>query len=254
MDILRLALLILGALFIGVMLLYYWATSENKMKFLHQVARLKFSRSSDKEAMDAVLATPPSDEYDNEPDAEDIADLSDLTLPVTEPEIDIDALGPISALADEPGMPDETIIIALNVMARQGQCFHGLDVLDALEKQGFVFGEMNLFHVYPDQATNGRPVCSLANTAEPGNFDMAAMEELETPGLLLFMQLPGPLQGKLAFDRLLQLGRALTEQLDGVLCDESRSVLTLQTIGHIKEKIEAFHLKQKISSQNQPRP
>ena len=254
MDTLRLALLILGALFIGVMLLYYWATSENKMKFLHQVVRLKFSRSSNKQAMDAVLATSPSDEYENEPDAEDIADLSDLTLPVTEPEVDIDALGPISALADEPGARDETFIVALNVMARQGKCFRGLDVLDALEKQGFVLGEMNLFHVYSDQATKGTPICSVANTVEPGSFDMAAMEELETPGLLLFMQIPGPLQGKLAFDRLLQLGRALTEQLDGVLCDESRSVLTLQTIGHIKEKIEAFHLKQKMSSQNQPRP
>lgn len=250
MDTLRLVLLILGALFIGAMLMYYWATSENKMKFLHQFARLKFSRSTDKETMDASSATPPSDEYDSEPDAEDIVALSDLTLPVTEPEVDVDALGPISALVDEPGASGETFIVALNVMARQGQSFHGLDILNALEEHGFVFGEMNLFHVYPEQATNGRPICTLANTVEPGSFDIAQMEELETPGLLLFMQLPGPLQGKPAFGRLLQLGRALTEQLDGVLCDESRSVLTLQTIGHIKEKIEAFHFKQKISSQN----
>lgn len=250
MDTLRLVLLILGALFIGAMLLYYWATSENKMKFLHLFAWLKFSRTTDK---DAILTTPPSHQYDDEPDAEDIATLSGLILPVTEPEVDVDALGPMSALSEESSASGETFIIALNVMAKQDQHFHGLDILKAVEEQGFVFGEMNLFHVYPDQATKGRPICSLANTVEPGNFDIDRMAELETPGVLLFMQLPGPLEDKQAFDRFLQLGKALTEQLDGVLCDESRSVLTLQTIGHIKEKIEAFRFKQKMSSQNQHR-
>jgi len=243
-------LFIVGALFIGGMLLYYWATSENKMKFIQQFPRFKFSRASNKHVMPDV---PPPPEYTDEPDAEDIAALSGLTLPTSEPEIDIEALGPMSAITEEVGMSGEIFVVALNIMARQGQRFDGADILTAMHDQGFVFGDMNLFHVYPDQASRERPLCSLANTVEPGSFDMDHMAELETPGLLLFMQLPGPLEAKLAFDRLLQLGRALSEQLDGVLCDESRSVLTLQTIGHIKEKIEEFHFKQKISSLNHHR-
>ena len=197
--------------------------------------------------------TAPLPEYDDEPDAEDIATLSDLTLPISEPEIDIDALGPMSAIEEESRATGETFVVALNVMAREGQRFHGLDILNATQEQGFVFGDMNLFHIYPDEADKHRPLCSLANTIEPGSFDIEHMAETETPGLLLFMQLPGPLEGKLAFERLLQLGRALAARLDGVLCDESRSVLTLQTIGHIKEKIEAFHFKQKMSSLNHHR-
>lgn len=250
MGTLRLILLILGALFIGGMLMYYWATSENKMKFVRLFPRIKFSRAANK---DVMPASTPSPEYDDEPDADDIATLSGLSLPITEPEVDVDALGPMSALAEEPGASGETIIVAMNIMAREGQRFHGLDVLNAITEQGFVFGDMNLFHIYPDQPAKGRAICSLANTVEPGSFDIEQMAELETPGLLLFMQLPGPLEGAVAFEHLLQSGRALAKQLDGVLCDESRSVLTLQTIGHIKEKIEAFHFKQKMSSLNHSR-
>jgi cell division protein ZipA len=250
MDTLRLILLILGALFIGGMLMYYWVTSENKMKFVRLFPRVKFSRAANKDVMPATTLPP---EYDDAPDAEDIAALSGLTLPISEPEVDIDALGPMSAISEEPDARGETIIVALNIMAREGQRFHGLDVLNAIGEQGFVFGDMNLFHAYPDQPAKGRPVCSIANTVEPGSFDIEHMAELETPGLLLFMQLPGPLESTVAFERLLQLGRGLAEQLDGVLCDESRSVLTLQTIGHIKEKIEAFHFKKKMSSLNHHR-
>jgi len=249
MDTLRLVLLILGALLIGGMLVYYWATSDNKTKFTRLFSWLKFSRATNK---DVMPATPPS-EYEDEPDAEDIAALSGLTLPISEPEVDLDALGPMSAIAEEAGATGEIFVVALNVMAREGQRFHGLDILNATREQGFVFGDMNLFHVYLDETDKRRPLCSLANTVEPGSFDIEHMAEMETPGLLLFLQLPGPLEGKLAFERLLQLGRALAEQLHGVLCDESRSVLTLQTIGHIKEKIEAFHFKQKMSSLNHHR-
>ena len=250
MDTLRLVLLIVGALFIGGMLMYYWATAENKLKFIQQFPRFKFSRAANKHVMPDV---PPPPDYDDEPDAEDIAALSDLTLPTSEPEIDIEALGPISAIAEDSGGSGETFMLALNIMARQGQRFHGPDILSAMHDQGFVIGDMNLFHVYLDQSTRERLLCSLANTVEPGSFDLEHMTELETPGLLLFMQLPGPLEAKLAFERLLQLGRALSQQLNGVLCDESRSVLTLQTIEHIKEKIEEFHFKQKMSSLNHHR-
>jgi cell division protein ZipA len=252
MDTLRLILFILGALLIGAMLLYYWVTSEKKPKLSHLFGWLKFLRSTDK---DEILATtPPPQPYDDEPDAEDIATLSGFSMPVTEPEVDIDALGPMSALTDDPGTPGEIFVVALNVMAREGECFQGIKIHEVVQELGFVFGDMNLFHNYPDKATQGTPVCSLANTIEPGTFDLEHMAEMETPGLLLFMQLPGPLNGKDAFDRLLELGRKLAEQLNGVLCDESRSVLTLQTIGHIKEKIDAFYFKQKMSPQNQRHP
>jgi len=245
MDTLRLILLVIGAIIIGGMLIYYWVTSDKKTKVASLFSFLKFSRSPKKDTASEIQQ---SHEYEDEPDAEDIAALSGLSLPLREPEVNLDELGPISALTEEPFAGRERLIVVLNVMAKQGIQLHGLDILNAMRDQGFEFGDMNLFHFYVDLSSKSRPLCSIANTVEPGTFDIEHMAEMETPGLSLFMQLPGPIEGRLAFERTLQLARALAEQLEGNLCDESRSILTLQAIGHIKDKIEAFHFKHKMSS------
>ena len=250
MDTLRLILLVIGAIIICGMLIYYWATSDNKPKITSLFSFLKSHGSS---KTDPAAEIQRSHVYEDEPDAEDIAALSGLTLPLGEPAVNIDDLGPISALSDEPAVGGERLIVVLNVMAKQGRRFHGLDILNTLRDQGFEFGDMNLFHAYVDQSNKTRPLCSIANTVEPGTFDIEHMAEMETLGLSLFMQLPGPMEDRLAFDRILQLARALAEQLDGDLCNESRNMLTLQTIGHMKERIEAFHFKQKMTSLNKHR-
>ena len=250
MDTLRLILLVIGAIIIGGMLIYYWVTSDKKTKITSLFSFLKSPRSPERDSANVVA---PSHVYEDEPDAEDIAALSGLTMPLREPEVNIDELGPISALAAEPSVGGERLIVVLNIMAKQGVRFHGLDILNTMRDQGFEFGDMNLFHVYVDQSNKLRPLCSIANTVEPGTFDIEHMAEMETPGLSLFMQLPGPMEDRLAFERILQLARALAEQLGGDLCDESRSILTLQAIGHMKDKIEAFHFKRNMSSPNNHR-
>ncbi len=245
MDTLRLILLVIGAIIIGGMLIYYWVTSVNEIKATRLFSIFKFPRTSSNEE---IPESPPSHVYEDEPDEEDIAALSGLTLPLRDPEVSIDDLGPISALPEEVSLTDDRLIVVLNVMAKQGIRFHGLDILNAMREQGFEFGDMNLFHYFITQENKQRPLCSVANTVEPGTFDIEHMTEMETPGLSLFMQLPGPMEDRLAFDRMLQLARVLTGQLDGILCDESRSKLTMQAIGHLKEKIDAFHFKHKMSS------
>ena len=231
MDNLRVILLVLGLLLIGGLYLRY--RSHDRLAMILSRIRHWLSRRRDA-AVPETEAVPPT-----------LADLGDLH-PVVEP--DLDSLGPISAIPEEETDDGEVLIVALNVMARAPQRFHGLDILTALRETGFVFGHMNIFHHYPDGADETRPLCSVANTVEPGRFDIEHMAELETPGLSLFMQLPGPLEGRAAFDRVLQIGRALAERLDGELCDESRSVLTLQTIGHLKETIESFRFRCKMAS------
>lgn len=261
MDSLRLILLGLGLLLIGGMLVYYGRQRESGSKlpgrsgsrvhrWLHERLRSlprprwPSRRRASTRAMDAV----PEPLYADEPDAEDIAALSGLRVPVGEPQLDLEALGPISALQAEDHPAAETLIVVLNVMAHAGRKFHGLDILNALREQDMLFGAMNIFHAYPPDSEIRQPVCSLANTVEPGTFDIEHMAELETPGLTLFLQLPGPRSGREAFEQMLRIGRGLAEQLDGELCDETRSALTLQTIGHLKETIEAHDFKQKMAA------
>jgi cell division protein ZipA len=250
MDTLRLILLGIGAIIIGGMLIYYWVTSDKKPNVTRLFSFLKSPRSSEGDAASEMLS---SYEYEDEPDAEDIAALSGLTQPLREPEVNIDELGPISALAEEPSVGGEQLIMVLNVMAKQGHRFHGLDILNAMRDLEFEFGDMNLFHAYVDQSNKTRPLCSIANTVEPGTFNIEHIAEMETPGLSFFMQLPGPMEDRRAFERMLQLARALAEKLGGDLCDESRNLLTLQNIGHMKDKVEAFHFKHKMNSLNNHR-
>ena len=245
MDTLRLTLLIIGALIIGGMLIYYWATADTKPKVTSLFSFFKISRSTGKRPTSEKLR---SHHYQDELDAEDIAALSGLSQPLTEEDVNVDELGPISALTEEPATHGEQLIMVLNIMAKQGQRFHGLDILQAMQDMGFEYGDMNLFHNYANNSNKHRPLCSIANTVEPGTFDIEHMAEMETPGLLMFMQLPGPIEGRRAFEHMLQLARTLAEQLNGDLCDEARNLLTLQTISHMKDKVEAFHFKRKMNA------
>ena len=56
-----------------------------------------------------------------------------------------------------------------------------------------------------------------------------------------------------AFKLILDKAHKLAELLGGELCDETRSMLTEQTIGHIKEKVEAFRFKQQMAAMKQQR-
>ncbi|MCG6886223.1 MAG: cell division protein ZipA [Proteobacteria bacterium] len=250
MDSLRLILLGIGVLFIGGMMLYYWLTSDTPIRFprfgglkIRLLPRIRLARRH--EAAPIPRNHP---HLEDEPDADDIADLSGMTVPVDETDVGTEALNPISAVSPIDSQPTEPLIVVLNVMARSGKKFHGLDILNAVVDLGMKYGDMNLFHAYTVEEPGALPLCSLANTMEPGTFNIEHMAELETLGLSLFMQLPGPLDGPTAFERFLQLGRTLAERLDGELCDETRSVLTLQTIGHLKEKIETWRFKQKVDA------
>ena len=250
MDSLRLILLGLGALFIGGMLLYYWLTADPPLRLprFGGAKRLRLPRLRRMRPRDTRTGMPVHPHLADAPDADDIAALSGMTVGGGETEIEPAAVGPVPALHPGESPSAEPLVIVLNIMAPAGQKFHGLDILNAVAELGMKFGDMNLFHALAGEEPGAPPVCSLANTVEPGTFHIEHMAELETPGLSLFLQLPGPLDGPTAFERLLQLGRALAERLGGELCDETRSVLTLQTIGHLKEKIETWRFQQKVAA------
>ena len=85
--------------------------------------------------------------------------------------------------------PDEDVII-LSLMAREGETFNGMQLLDAMELCGLSHGEMDIFHY--TELDSGKPLFSIANVLEPGSFDRENMGDIETPGLAMFMRLPAP--------------------------------------------------------------
>ncbi|CAH9018521.1 cell division protein ZipA [Candidatus Nitrosacidococcus sp. I8] len=129
------------------------------------------------------------------------------------------------------------LIIALTVTARGKGVFQGRDIASILIENGLQFGEMSIFHAY----ARDKPIFSVVNMVKPGTFNLDKMNSFTTPGLTLFMRLPGPSGGFAAFEAMLNFARILARNLSGDLKDEKRNILTTEAIAHIKERILGFN-------------
>jgi len=132
----------------------------------------------------------------------------------------------------------EPLVVILTVLAPPGERLDGAALRAALEAQELRHGEDRLFHLYPDAGPPGAgPLFSAVNAVEPGVFDLETMDSLRTPGIGLFMRLPGPEDPGTAFGVMVDVARELADALDAQLCDETRSKLTGQTLNHLREQI-----------------
>ncbi|MDZ7804648.1 cell division protein ZipA [Thiohalophilus sp.] len=257
MDPLRLTLLAIGVAFVAIFYLVMRLRSGQRLRWpgflrLPRLSLPTFGRHRVNDS-DDVNTTASRDNYYDDLDDEDLQALSQMSWHARrDDDVDVASLSGLSAVDAEED-DGESLVIVLNVMAKAGRQFAGMDILDALYANDLRHGEMMIFHRYPEQG-GGRPVFSLANTVEPGTFDLHAIEQLQTPGVSLFMQLPAPIDSREAFELMLKTGRNLAEQLGGDLCDERRNLLTLQTIGHLKEQIESFLFRRKMAGLQKQRP
>lgn len=151
-----------------------------------------------------------------------------------------------SAVEDTTETGPESLLIILNIMSPKGHVFTGEGIHAVMTSAGLTHGEHKIYHYIQDN----QAVFSIANAVEPGFFELSQLQTLSTPGLAVFMELPGPMECRKAFDTLLEISQRLATALSGELCDENHSVLTQQTISHLKEKIEAYRLKQQASQRH----
>jgi len=149
--------------------------------------------------------------------------------------------------------PDRKIerIVTLFVATRAGETIAGSDVVVAAEKAGMQFGDMGIFHRLASGKASEGPVFSMANMVKPGSFDMSKLDSLRTPGVTLFMTLPGPLPALDAWEMLLPTAQRLAELLDASVLDEERNTLGRQRIAHLRDELRAWDRQQE---RNQIRP
>lgn len=138
--------------------------------------------------------------------------------------------------APDPDLPVK--ILQINLVARNGR-FEGNDILRAAYDTGLEAGEMQIFHRFPQGKKEGEApvVFSMASMVEPGFFPLGEMAEYSTPGLTLFAQLPGPVDGLAVFSDILFTAERLSSILGGELQDDTHSHLTKQTVEHLREEI-----------------
>ncbi len=148
------------------------------------------------------------------------------------------------------GAPHERIV-TLYVVAQDGYVLQGPELLVAGEKAGLVHGDLGIFHRLVDAKPELGPVFSMANMVRPGVFDLARMDQFTTPGVVMFMTLPGPLSALDAWDMMLPAATRFSELLGAQLLDDQRSPLGRQRIAALRDDLRAFDRKRE---QQQIRP
>lgn len=131
----------------------------------------------------------------------------------------------------------ETLLV-LSIIAQEGESFSGPTLSDLFEQLDLRYGDMQIFHRIDD--LSGESVFSVVNIIEPGYFELERLPDLRTPGLALFMRLPAPCSGSVAFEDLLSTARNLSAALEGRLGDQQRRVLTEESIAHMRAKARLY--------------
>jgi len=140
-------------------------------------------------------------------------------------------------VADQPSVSVDPEVFMVNVVSREADGFKGEDILHILLACDLRFGDMNFFHRHEQEAGRGPTQFSVANMVQPGVFDIDNMSDFSTSGLVFFLSLPGPEDMMQAFDYMLETAQAVARNLGGDVLDETRSVITKQTLEHARQQI-----------------
>lgn len=133
--------------------------------------------------------------------------------------------------------PGQEKIVVLHVAAPEGARFEGPALHGALQLCRLQFGMRDVYHRITE--ANGVPeaVFSVASMVKPGFLDPGQAQGFATPGLTLFMVMPGPVDGVQAFRDMLETAQQLAQRLGGDVLDDKRTLLTHQTEQYLHDDI-----------------
>jgi cell division protein ZipA len=165
----------------------------------------------------------------------------DLEVPATIPPVENAPKVAVEQPTKETDLPTSKaeMFVVIYVLAL-GEPFLGQGLVDVLLDNGMTFGEMDIFHKLDKRDLQ---LFSLASAVEPGRFNLSSIDQFSTPGVSLFMrvhEVGAPLQ---VLDSMLSVANSIAQKLNGEVRDETRSVMTAQTIEHCRQSITEFLFK-----------
>ena len=147
---------------------------------------------------------------------------------------------PKASQARKVDRPEKFVVI--NIFA-DDEFFDGQELLEALVHLDMSYGEMNIFHRLNE---DGFSEFSLANAVEPGTFDLADMHSMRTPGVTMFMGVHELMDPEQVYNELINVAIVLSEELGGTIKDQTRSVMTTQTIEYCRQEIRDFQFRHSV--------
>ncbi len=126
---------------------------------------------------------------------------------------------------ERPARKPEPDVIALMVLAGEGQLFRGTDLVPCMLEHDLRFGEMDIFHRHADAGGQGPILFSVANALKPGTFDPDNLMDFSSAGISMFMQLPGPQDPRAAYNLMLATAEQIARDMGGEVRDAARRPL-----------------------------
>lgn len=143
---------------------------------------------------------------------------------------------PVSAPSPAAAPRAEEKIIALLIAEREGTAIFGSKLHSALQAQKLQFGERQIYH----RMEQGMIVFSVASLLKPGTLDPAEAAGFSTPGLSVFLVLPGPVKPVAAFQDMVATARALAKSLNADVYDSKRQLFDAASERTLKAEVETW--------------
>jgi cell division protein ZipA len=246
MSQLRVALIILGAVFLAALLLWERRRATRKVRSMpppeasNQSASLATTRTRRME--------PSIDDFSpgqaNLPESLDVP-----TIHPVEPvrievmrEVAVDVPGAAAAaVAAEPATPlirwpppRTERVLTVRVVRADGQALAGRALRLALESAGMVHGPQRIYHLVDEE---GVVRASAANLVRPGSLDPEQMDAQELRGLSMFSILPGPVAAVRMLDDLLQLAETVAARAGAAVQDEQGEALAGERLAQLRRSL-----------------
>lgn len=143
---------------------------------------------------------------------------------------------PAEGMKPPTGEPTELFVLYL--VEQNKEFIAGPRIHAALEACHLTFGHREIYHRIKEVAGVPEAVFSVASIAKPGRLDPMEAEQFSTPGLAIFLPLPGPERADAAFADMLSTARSLAKSLNAEILDEQRERLSEARIDAMRKTAE----------------
>ena len=246
-DLLRIVIISVGSLVILGMILWgmFKGKSKNKTMFggqrdpLENIDSSLFVNTADDDFDIVPLNSRGNDDY-QEPEVK--TRFNSAYIQEAQQQESVKSGPDILAVAmhkpDEPLSESPTkqlpVLLQLHLVAKNPEGFKGLQLVQAFERVGLVYGSVQVFERLDAQ---NRVDYAVASMAAPGVFPGDNWESYYTPGISFFMQ-PRELDDvKAVFDDLVNTAGQLSALLKGDIVDENHLPLTEETLQQIEDSL-----------------
>ncbi|MEO0576555.1 MAG: cell division protein ZipA C-terminal FtsZ-binding domain-containing protein [Pseudomonadota bacterium] len=240
MDELRIALLVLGiVVVVGV---YFTTRRKTAAPLRNSEPGGRVEPSFDAEPLnDPQLGTDSASDHDRALPEMRAMNAEPLVAPTLSPDEMPEAsdASPERDSAPAPDIPEK--VISLRIVKKDGGLFGAEPVILKLRSSGMQHGRFGIFH-YLAADTDDDAMFSAASLTEPGSFDLQKVKDAELAGLSIFMLRPGPGRGVDAFDKMIEVARAVSISLEGELLDGDGSTLSIQRERFLREELIQYEL------------